>query len=139
MHKASTCKEINNALGRLADFEDDLENAYEWLENHKGDKQKSCSNRKSIGKLQKACEKLRDAFEDEFNGESSEDDDIWVGMEFDNHQMGIPRMEEKEVQKEVGQKSLEKPLDTPTLPLKCAHGVEEEYPLLKMRRLLCHL
>ena len=65
-------------------------------------------------------------------GESSEDDDIWIGMEFDNHQMGIPRMEEKEVQKEVGQRSLEKPLDTPTLPLECAHGVEEEHPLLKI-------
>ena len=68
VHKASVWEEMKNALGRLADFEDDLENAYEWLDNHKGDRQKSCSSRKSIGKLQKACEKLRDASEDEFNG-----------------------------------------------------------------------
>ena len=35
------------------------------------------------------------------------------------------------MQKEVGQKILEEPLDTPILPLECAHGVEEEHPLLK--------
>lgn len=132
VHKASDWEEMKNALGKLDDFEDDLENAYEWLDNHKGDKQKSCSSRKKIGKLQKVCERLRDAYEDEFYGESSDDDDIWIDMEFDNHQMGIPRMEEKEVKKEVSQRSLEKPLDTPTLPLEYAHGVEEEHPLLEI-------
>ncbi|MCO5584119.1 hypothetical protein L7F22_038042, partial [Adiantum nelumboides] len=87
---------MKNALQRLADFEDDLENAYEWLDTHKEDRKKSCSSRKSIGQLQKACEKLRDTFEDEFEGESSDDDDIWIGMEFENHQVGVTKMEEKE-------------------------------------------
>ncbi|MCO5606473.1 hypothetical protein L7F22_060661 [Adiantum nelumboides] len=45
--------------------------------------------------------------------------------------MGIPKMEEKEVQKEVGKKSLEEPLDTPIPPLECAHEVEVEYTLIK--------
>ncbi|KAI5054162.1 hypothetical protein GOP47_0030945 [Adiantum capillus-veneris] len=40
-------------------------------------------------------------------------------------------MEEKDMQKEVGQKSLEEPLDTLNLPLEYTHGVEQEDPLLK--------
>ncbi|MCO5577532.1 hypothetical protein L7F22_031363 [Adiantum nelumboides] len=76
VHKALEWGETKNALQTLADFEDDLENAFEWLDNHRGDMQKSCSSRKSIKRLQKACEKLRDTFEDEFEGGLSDDDDI---------------------------------------------------------------
>ncbi|MCO5563522.1 hypothetical protein L7F22_017166 [Adiantum nelumboides] len=50
--------------------------------------------------------------------------------------MGIPKMEEKEVQKEVDKKSLEEPLDNPILPLECAHEVEMEHPLIKFMRVM---
>ncbi|MCO5600290.1 hypothetical protein L7F22_054400 [Adiantum nelumboides] len=43
-------------------------------------------------------------------------------MEFESHQM----MEEKEVQKDIGQESLKEPLATPNLPLEYAHAVTEE-------------
>ncbi|MCO5557576.1 hypothetical protein L7F22_011142 [Adiantum nelumboides] len=128
---------MENALDKLDDLEYELEKAYEWLDDHKGDKRKSCSTRKKICMLQKACERLRDAYEDEFEEESSdEDDDGWVCMESLVHQVGIPKMEEKETKKEASQKSLEEPLDNLILPLECAHGVEEEYPLLKITPIL---
>ncbi|MCO5552836.1 hypothetical protein L7F22_006353 [Adiantum nelumboides] len=128
---------MENALDKLDDLEYELEKAYEWLDDHKGDKRKSCSSRKKVCMLQKACERLRDAYEDEFEEESSdEDDDGWVCMESLVHQVGIPKMEEKETKKEADQKSLEEPLDNPILPLECAHGVEEEYPLLKITPIL---
>ncbi|MCO5552875.1 hypothetical protein L7F22_006394 [Adiantum nelumboides] len=124
---------MENALDKLDDLEYELEKAYEWLDDRKRDKRKSCSSRKKVCMLQKACERLRDAYEDEFEEESSdEDDDGWVCMESLVHQVGIPKMEEKETKKEAGQKSLEGPLDNLILPLECAHGVEEEYPLLKI-------
>ncbi|MCO5612309.1 hypothetical protein L7F22_066574, partial [Adiantum nelumboides] len=85
---------MKNALQRLADFEDDLENAYERFDTHKGDMRKSCSIRKSNGQLQKACEKLRETSKDQFKGESNDDDDIWIGMEFESHQMGVTNVEE---------------------------------------------
>ncbi|MCO5554867.1 hypothetical protein L7F22_008404 [Adiantum nelumboides] len=128
---------MENALDKLDDLEYELEKAYEWLDDHKGDKRKSCSSRKKVCMLQKACERLRDAYEDEFEEESSdEDDDGWVCMESLVHQVGIPKMEEEETKKEAGQKSLEEPLDNLILPLECAHGVEEEYPLLKITPIL---
>ncbi|MCO5580718.1 hypothetical protein L7F22_034588 [Adiantum nelumboides] len=128
---------MENALDKLDDLEYELEKAYEWLDDHKGDKRKSCSSRKKVCMLQKACERLRDAYEDEFEEESSdEDDDGWVCMESLVHQVGIPKMEEKETKKEAGQKSLEEPLDNLILPLECAHGVKEEYPLLKITPIL---
>ncbi|MCO5576831.1 hypothetical protein L7F22_030651 [Adiantum nelumboides] len=120
------------AWDKLEDFEDDSERAYEWLTNHKGKRRTSCSSRKEVRKLQKACDRLRDAYVAEFEDESSDDDDGWVGLETNIHHVGIPKMEEKEVQKEVGQESLKLPLDTPTLPLECAHRVKTEYPLLKL-------
>ncbi|KAI5054262.1 hypothetical protein GOP47_0030844 [Adiantum capillus-veneris] len=123
---------MERTLEKLDDFEDDLENAYEWPDDHKGDRRKSCSSRKKVFKLKKACEKLRDAYENEFEGDSSADDDDGWRMGHVIHQVGIPNMEEKEVQKEVGQKSLEEPLDTPNLPLEYTHGVQEEDPLLKL-------
>ncbi|MCO5581063.1 hypothetical protein L7F22_034939 [Adiantum nelumboides] len=83
-----------------------------------------------------ACDRLRDAYVAEFEDESSDDDDGWVGLETDIHHVGIPKMEEKEVQKEVGQESLKLPLDTSTLPLECAHRVELENPLLKLMSVL---
>ncbi|MCO5570992.1 hypothetical protein L7F22_024723 [Adiantum nelumboides] len=130
---------MENALDKLDDLKYELEKAYEWLDDHKGDKRKSCSSRKKVCMLQKACERLRDAYEDEFEEESSdEDDDGWVCMESLVHQVGIPKMEEKETKKEAGQKSLEEPLDNLILPLECAHGVEEEYPLLKITPILSH-
>ncbi|MCO5571363.1 hypothetical protein L7F22_025101 [Adiantum nelumboides] len=130
---------MENALDKLDDLEYELEKAYEWLDDHKGDKRKSCSSRKKICMLQKACERLRDAYEDEFEEESSdEDDDGWVCMESLVHQVGIPKMEEKEKKKEAGQKSLEEPLDNLILPLECAHGVEEKYPVLKITPILSH-
>ncbi|MCO5562965.1 hypothetical protein L7F22_016601 [Adiantum nelumboides] len=139
LHKASCFEEMENALDKLDDLEYELEKAYEWLDDHKGDKRKSCSSRKKVCMLQKACERLRDAYEDEFEEESSdEDDDGWVCMESLVHQVGIPKMEEKETKKEAGQKSLEEPLDNLILPLECAHGVEEEYPLLKITPILSH-
>ncbi|MCO5559699.1 hypothetical protein L7F22_013300 [Adiantum nelumboides] len=128
---------MENALDKLDDLEYELEKAYEWLDDHKGDKRKSCSSRKKVCMLQKACERLRDAYEDEFEEESSdEDDDGWVCMESLVHQVGIPKMKEKETKKEAGQKSLEEPLDNLILPLECAHGVKEEYPLLKITPIL---
>ncbi|MCO5570881.1 hypothetical protein L7F22_024610 [Adiantum nelumboides] len=126
VHKASDLGEMKNALQRLIDFEDDLENANEWLDTHKGDKRKSCSSRKSIGRLQKACKKLRETYKDQFEGESSDDDDIWISMEFESHQVGDIKMEEKEVQKELGQESLKEPLANPNLPLEYAHVVTVE-------------
>ncbi|MCO5600790.1 hypothetical protein L7F22_054905 [Adiantum nelumboides] len=106
---------MKNALQRLAD---DFEECITKV---------GCSSRKSIGQLQKACEKLRYTSEDEFKGESSDDDDIsWFGMEFESHQVGVTKMEEKEVQKELGQESLKEPLATPNLPLEYAHAVTME-------------
>ncbi|MCO5571907.1 hypothetical protein L7F22_025656 [Adiantum nelumboides] len=93
-------------------------------------------SRKEVRKLQEACERLRDAYAAEFEDELSDDGDGWVGLETDIHHVGIPKVEEKEVQKEVGQKSLKLPLDSPTLPLECAHRVEMEYPLLKLMSVL---
>ncbi|MCO5548680.1 hypothetical protein L7F22_002139 [Adiantum nelumboides] len=86
--------------------------------------------------MPKNCSSMRDAYVAEFEDESSDDDDGWVGLEMDIHHVGIPKMEEKEVQKEEGQESLKLPLDTPTLPLECAHGVEMENPLLKLMSVL---
>ncbi|MCO5604147.1 hypothetical protein L7F22_058307 [Adiantum nelumboides] len=80
----------------------------------------------SIGRLQKACEKLIETSEDQFKGESSDDDDIWIGMKFESHQVGVTKMEEKEVQKELGQERLEEPLATPNLPLEYAHTMTVE-------------
>ncbi|MCO5567938.1 hypothetical protein L7F22_021634 [Adiantum nelumboides] len=103
-------------------------------------KKKKCkvcmSARKEVRKLQEACDRLRDTYVDEFEDESSDDDDGWVGLETDIHHVGIPKMEEKEVPKEVGQESLKLPLDIPTLPLECAHRVEMENPLLKLMSVL---
>ncbi|MCO5551181.1 hypothetical protein L7F22_004678 [Adiantum nelumboides] len=96
----------------------------------------SCSSRKEVRKLQKECERLRNAYAAEFQDGLSDDDDRWVGLEMDIHHVGIPKVEEKEMQKEVGQESLKLPLDTPTLPLECAHRVETEYPLLKLMLVL---
>ncbi|MCO5567102.1 hypothetical protein L7F22_020787 [Adiantum nelumboides] len=128
---------MENALDKLDDLEYELEKAYECLDDHKGDKRKSCSSRKKVCMLQKACERSRDAYEDEFEEESSdEDDDGWVCMDSLVHQVGIPKMEEKETKKETGQKSLEEPLDNLILSLECAYGVEEEYPLLKITPIL---
>ncbi|MCO5569012.1 hypothetical protein L7F22_022718 [Adiantum nelumboides] len=128
---------MEGAFEKLNDFEDDLHNAFEWLENHKGERRKSCSSRKKVCILQKACERLRDAYENELKRESSGgDDDGCVYMLPLSHEMGIPKMEEKEVQKEADKKSLEEPLDTPILPLECAHEVEVEYPLIKFMRVM---
>ncbi|MCO5572685.1 hypothetical protein L7F22_026443 [Adiantum nelumboides] len=135
MHKASV-DGTHVAWDKLEDFEDDLERAYEWLTNHKGKRRTSCSSRKEVKNLQKACDRLRDAYAAEFEDELSDDDDGWVGLVTDIHYAGIPKVEEKEVQKEVGQESLKIPLDTPTLPLECAHRVETEYPLLKLMLVL---
>ncbi|MCO5609542.1 hypothetical protein L7F22_063771 [Adiantum nelumboides] len=54
----------------------------------------------------------------------------------DIHHVGMRKMEEKEVQKEVGQESLKLPLDTPSLPLDCAHRVKMKNPLLKLMSVL---
>ncbi|MCO5569939.1 hypothetical protein L7F22_023653 [Adiantum nelumboides] len=124
------------AWDKLEDFEDYLERAYEWLTNYNGKRRTSCSSRKEVRKLQEACDRLRDACVAEFEDESSDDDDGWVGLETNSHHVGIPKMEEKEMQKEVGQESLKLPLDTPTLQLECAHGVEMENPLLKLMSVL---
>ena len=51
LHRASCFQEMESALAKLDDLEDDLENAYEWLDDHKGDRHKSCSSRKKIGNL----------------------------------------------------------------------------------------
>ncbi|MCO5584643.1 hypothetical protein L7F22_038574 [Adiantum nelumboides] len=79
---------------------------------------------------------MKDAYAAEFEDELSDDDDRWVGLETDIHHAGIPKVEEKEVQKEVGQESLKLPLDIPTLSLECAHRVETECPLLKLMSVL---
>ncbi|MCO5560736.1 hypothetical protein L7F22_014356 [Adiantum nelumboides] len=108
-------------------------------QDHKSKRRKSCSSRKKVCILQKACERLRDAYEDVFKMDSSDDDDDddeCVYMLPLSHEMGIPKMEEKEVQKEVGKKSLEEPLDTPILPQECAHEVEVEHPLIKFMRVM---
>ncbi|MCO5612984.1 hypothetical protein L7F22_067257 [Adiantum nelumboides] len=70
-----------------------------YPEDHKGERRKSCSSMKKIRILQKACERLGDAYEDEFKMESSDDDDDdeRVYMLPLSHEMGIPKMEEKEV------------------------------------------
>ncbi|MCO5596666.1 hypothetical protein L7F22_050734 [Adiantum nelumboides] len=129
-------KKCKVAWDKLEDSEDDLERAYEWLTNHNGKRRTSCSSRKEVRKLQEACDRLRDAYVAEFEDESSDDDDRWVGLEMDIHPVGIPKMEEKEVQKEVGPESLKFPLHTPTLPLECAHRVEMKNPLLKLMSVL---
>ncbi|MCO5570343.1 hypothetical protein L7F22_024062 [Adiantum nelumboides] len=134
-HKASV-DGTQVAWDKLEDFEDDLQRAYEWLTGHKRKRRTSCSSRKEVRKLQKACERLRDAYAAAFEDELSDDDDGWVYLEMNIHHVWIPKVEEKEVQKEVGQESLKQPLDTPTLPLECAHRVETEYPLLKLMSVL---
>ncbi|KAI5056282.1 hypothetical protein GOP47_0028100 [Adiantum capillus-veneris] len=135
IHKASV-DGTQVAWDKLEDFEEDLERAYEWLTNHKGKRRTSCSSKKEVRKFHEACERLRDAFAVEFKDELSDDDDGWVGLETDIHHVGIPKVEEKEVQKEAGQESLILPLDTPTLPLECSHRVEMEYPLVKLMSVL---
>ncbi|MCO5599747.1 hypothetical protein L7F22_053854 [Adiantum nelumboides] len=121
------------AWDKLEDFEDDLETAYEWLTNHNRKRRTSCCSRKEVRKLQEACDRLRDAYVAEFEDESSDDDDGWVGLEIGIHHVGISKME---VQKEVGQESLKLPLDRPTLPLECARRVEMENSLLKLMSML---
>ncbi|MCO5579432.1 hypothetical protein L7F22_033287 [Adiantum nelumboides] len=114
-------------------------------EDHKGERRKSCSSRKKVCIPQKACEILRDAYEYEFKMESSDDDDDddddddgCVYILPLSHAMGIPKMGEKEGQKEVGKKCLEEPLDTPIQPLECAHEVEVEveHTLIKFMRVM---
>ncbi|MCO5561430.1 hypothetical protein L7F22_015051 [Adiantum nelumboides] len=99
MHNAS----IDGTQVNLEDFEDDLERAYEWLTNHKGKRRTSCFSRKEVRKLQEACDRLRDAYAAEFEDELSDDDDGWVGLEMEIHHVGIPKVDEKEVQKEEKQ------------------------------------
>ena len=134
LHDASSYEKMQRALEKLYDFEEDLDNAYEWLDDHTRDQKNSCSSRKKVCILQKACERFRDTYKDVFKESSNDDDDDegWLCIKPIIHQVGIPKMEEKEVQKEVGQESLEEPLDTPSLPLEYAHRVGEVDPLLKI-------
>lgn len=75
LRKASCFEEMESALDKLDGLENELESAYEWCDHHKGESRKSCANRKKVSCLQKACEKLRDVFEEVFELSEDEDDE----------------------------------------------------------------
>ena len=83
LHDASSYEKMQRALEKLDDFEEDLDNAYAYLDDHTGHRRKSCSSRKKVCILQEACERFRDAYKDAFKESSSDDDDDegWLYME----------------------------------------------------------
>ena len=94
---------------KLDSFEERLDDACEYHEMHKGRKKKTCSSKKRIARLQEACDALREKYEDEFESNSSEDeDDEW------GYPMGTLMSQGKGVQVEgVSQRSHQKSTDTP--------------------------
>lgn len=136
-HDVSSSSKRERVFERLHIFEDTLESAYAYLDDHEGRKVKSCSSLRKIGKLRKACTKLREMYESESEDRDLSDEELGYIAVICHMQMGIPKEKEMGVQKEVGQKSQE-PLDTPNLTLECAHKVIEDNLIIKMRALaLC--
>ena len=77
-HKASSSRKMERAFEKLDAFERDLESAYDYHENREGRRSRSCSSKKRVARLQKACEALREKYEDEFESDSREsDNDDW--------------------------------------------------------------
>ena len=120
-HKASTCEKMKRYKKKLEEFGEVPEDAFEYHEGHKGNRCKSCSSKKRVRMLEKACEKLREKYEDEF--ESSDDDDDYF-----SYQMGMPMIGVKGVQMGVSQESQQNPIDTPSPTLELAHGEVKNYP-----------
>lgn len=75
--KASYFDELEKAREKLDRFQDFLESAYEWHDDHKRRRSRSCSSKKRVARLERACEALHEKYEDELEGDSSESDDEW--------------------------------------------------------------
>ena len=75
--KDGSYDKMERAREKLDAFNDVLDDAYAYCEKqkHMGKKRRSCSNMKRLGRLQSACEALREKYEDELESESSESDD----------------------------------------------------------------
>lgn len=138
IHNASSFSQMERSLEKLDKFEEILEKAYAWVEDHEGKKLKSCSSLKKVSKLQKAGTKLRETYESESEDSDSSDEE-GICMESFCHQMGMPKMEVMGVREEAGQKSLEKLFPTPKLTLECAYKMVEDNPIINMGALvLCY-
>ena len=66
-HNASSYEKMERAREKLEEFEDLLEEVYEWHDDRKGKRHKSCSSKMMVSMLDKACDRLREKFEDEFS------------------------------------------------------------------------
>ena len=62
-------------MEKLDAFERELEDACEYLDDHKGRRHRSCSTKKGMRMLQKACAHLREKCEEKFESEESSDDE----------------------------------------------------------------
>ena len=101
----------------LEDFEDELESAYEYHNEHKGRRCRSCSSKKRVKIIEKSCEKMRDRYEDKFDSDDKDYCFIYL--------TAIPMIGVKEVHEGVSQESHQEALDTPSPTLELAHGVVE--------------
>ena len=117
-HKASSYERMERAFEKLDDFEVLLEDAYEYHKVHKGRRCRSCSSKKKVKMLEKACEKLRYRYEDKFESDS-DDDYCFI------YPTVMPMIGVKEVYEGVSQESHQEALDTPSRTLELAHGVVE--------------
>ncbi|MCO5581297.1 hypothetical protein L7F22_035176 [Adiantum nelumboides] len=109
-HKASSRGKFWVVEEKLDDLECLLEDALEYTYEYKGRRMKSCSTKKGIRCLQKACLHLRDKFEEEFGFDESNDDEDeeW------SYPMGVSTSQGKGVQVgRVSQRSHQEPTDTP--------------------------
>ncbi|MCO5551246.1 hypothetical protein L7F22_004745 [Adiantum nelumboides] len=105
--KASSREKMHVAKEKLDDLKCLLEDALEYLSEHKSRKVKSCSTRKGIRCLQKACEYLEEKYEKSSDWDESSDDEEW------SYPMGVSVIEKKGVKEDVSQRSHKNPIQTP--------------------------
>ena len=74
-HKISHYESMEHVMEKLDAFERELEDACEYLDDHKGRRRRSCSTKKGMRMLQKACAHLREKCEEKFESEESSDDE----------------------------------------------------------------
>ena len=118
LHKASSREKLHVAKEKLDDLECLLDDALEYLSEHKGRKLKSCSTKKGMRCLQKACTYLEEKYEDRFDLDesSSDDEEEW------SYPMGVPVIEKKGVKEGVSQGSHQNPIQAPKPTLGFNHN-----------------
>ena len=100
---------MERAREKLDAFEEMLDDAYAYHEKPQRKKKRTCSSKKRIARLQSACEVLHEKYEDEFESESSDDEEEeWI------YPLGVPLIEVKGVNMGVSQRSHQNPIETPT-------------------------